>query len=189
MPNTATANAAPRRLLKPRIDVRRHSCIKAVDQIALFRQLRTMFAAGTPIPEALQVAAVQTESRRLAVVMRNVSTRVYGGATISESFGAHPKVFRPEWVQITRAAEMSGWSVASGGGGRSSMGFDSNVVGAIVMSSLTSAVAMTGTAGRAMFCGGGGISISGGSSIAVSSSAANEKSSVVSSGQKAKALK
>jgi len=58
------------------------------------------------------------------------------------------------------------------------------VVGGIVRSSSISAVVMTGLAGRAICCGGG-ISISGGSSIASSNVSSNEKSSAVSSGQKA----
>ena len=52
----------------------------------------------------------------------------------------------------------------------------------MVMSSDTSASAITGVAGRAMASGGGGISISGGSSMASSSSAVKETSSAVISG-------
>ena len=61
--------------------------------------------------------------------------------------------------------------------------------GAIVISSSISADAITGVAGRAICCGGGGISISGGSSIASISSDSKEKSAAVSSGQKANAEK
>jgi len=63
-------------LLRPRIDVRRHEAVKASDRVALFRQLRTMFSAGTPIHESLLVAAQQSESRRLEVArdLRRVGT-------------------------------------------------------------------------------------------------------------------
>lgn len=95
-------------LLRPRIDVRRHEAVKASDRVALFRQLRTMFSAGTPIHESLLVAAQQSESRRLEEVMRQVASSVSSGASVSEAMTVHPDVFRTEWVQLIASAEISG---------------------------------------------------------------------------------
>ena len=105
----ATATALPRaRILRPRIDVRRHDAIKAHDRVALFRQLRTMFSAGTPIHESLVVTAEQTESRNLEAVMRDVAAQVSAGAPLSYAMGTHSEVFRSEWVQLISSAEISG---------------------------------------------------------------------------------
>jgi hypothetical protein len=59
----------------------------------------------------------------------------------------------------------------------------SNVVGAMVMSSSTSAADTTGAAGRAICSSAGGISICGGSSTAVSSFDRPAKSAAVIAGQ------
>ncbi len=105
----ATAPALPRpSIFRPRIDVRRHDGIKASDRVALFRQLRTMFCAGTPIHESLVVASEQTESRRMEAVMRDIASQVSAGAPLSDAMGAHPEVFRSEWVQLINSAEISG---------------------------------------------------------------------------------
>ena len=109
MAATPSAPAVPRAsVLRPRIDVRRHDPIKAVDRVALFRQLRTMFCAGTPIHESLLVSAEQSESRRLEQVMRDVAAHVSAGSSLSEAFAEHPEVFRDEWVQLVHSAEISG---------------------------------------------------------------------------------
>ena len=106
--STATTAIPRKSLLRPRIDVRRHDPIKPVDRVALFRQLRTMFCAGTPIHESLIVSAQQSESRRLEEVMREVAAHVSAGSSLSEAFAEHPSVFRDEWVQLVHSAEISG---------------------------------------------------------------------------------
>src|SRR5690606_37628584 len=70
-----------------------------------------------------------------------------------------------------------------GGGGRFSIGFASNVVGAIVMSSLMSAALTTGVAGRAIASGGRGDRMSSGMSIASSASFEIDTSADDSSGK------
>ena len=95
-------------LLAPRIETRRHERVKAPDKVALFRQLRTMFSAGTPIHEALVVSAGQTESKQLEKVMHEVADHVSAGSSLSEAFGSHPEVFRDEWTQLVHSAEISG---------------------------------------------------------------------------------
>ncbi|OGE85991.1 MAG: hypothetical protein A3J48_01155 [Candidatus Doudnabacteria bacterium RIFCSPHIGHO2_02_FULL_46_11] len=79
--------------------------------------------------------------------------------------------------------------VLVGGGGRFEIGFCSNVVGAIVISSSIAVALITGVAGRAICCGGGGILISFGISIPVISSLEIEMSADVIVGKKAKSRK
>ena len=80
--------------------------------------------------------------------------------------------------------------VRSGGGGASvSTGLSRNVVGGIVRSSATSAVATTGSAGRVSGAGASGITISGGSSRVVIAVPSRAICGALSSGQKANVMK
>ena len=87
-------------------------------------------------------------------------------------------------MNVGWSAIVTPWPV--GGGGRSLTGFSSNVTSPIVMSSeMLMSVEMTGTAGRAICSGGGGISNSWSTSICWIDWSAIDMSSGVISGKSA----
>lgn len=95
-------------LLCPRVTSRSHPKVKGPDLLAFFQQLSTLFRAGTPIFEALNIASGQSQSERLAAVIRDVAARVASGSALHAALAMHPRLFQNEWIQVIRSGEESG---------------------------------------------------------------------------------
>ena len=82
--------------------------IKPADLTIMTRQLSTMVSSGMTIMRALNVLESQTENKRLAETVSAVRRDVEAGASLSDAFERHPKVFSPLFVAMTRAGETGG---------------------------------------------------------------------------------
>ena len=76
--------------------------------VAFTRQLSTMISAGLPIARALEVLSGQATNKKLKKTVIEVLRSVEGGASLSSSFAAHPKVFSVTYVSLVIAGESSG---------------------------------------------------------------------------------
>jgi len=104
--NTATPVSTG--FFKPRITSKTHPKVTSADLLAFFQQLSTLFGAGTPIYEALVIAATQTQSSRLAVVIRDIADQVASGGSLHSCLSRHDRYFRAEWTEVIRSGEESG---------------------------------------------------------------------------------
>jgi len=78
-------------------------------ELAVFsRQLATMISSGLSILRALYVLEEQTESKFLKETIVQVRKDVEAGMSLSGAMEAHPKVFNPLFVAMTRAGEAGG---------------------------------------------------------------------------------
>ena len=93
---------------RPRVDRRAHKASKPDDVLAFFRQLATLFNAGTPIHEALSIGASQCQSTDLRAVVQRVADQVAAGTALCDALGEHPKLFKQAWVEVIRSGERSG---------------------------------------------------------------------------------
>ncbi len=84
------------------------SPIPPKDLILFTKQFRTLFQAGIPITQLLQVLQNQTEHKRLKAIAAEMSQAIMGGATLYDAFRAHPKVFSELYCSMMRAGEASG---------------------------------------------------------------------------------
>ena len=91
-----------------RISSKQHPRIKDDDRLQFFHHLTTLFAAGTPLLEALQIASRQSQSEKMQVVIRTIAERVAGGASLHQAALDFPKVFDRQWVEVIKTGEMSG---------------------------------------------------------------------------------
>lgn len=78
------------------------------EMVVFFRQLATLIQAHVPILNALRAISDQIENPYFRSVLTEVAGNVEDGMSLSESFSAHPAVFSPFVVSITRAGEVSG---------------------------------------------------------------------------------
>ena len=93
---------------KPRVSTKQHEKVALGDILAFFRQLNTLFSAGTPIYESILISSEQTESKKLGETIKAIGATVASGCPLSEAFSEHPKVFKEEWCQIIKGGEISG---------------------------------------------------------------------------------
>lgn len=79
------------------------------DELVIFtRQLSTMISAGIPLLESLEVLAQQVGNPGFAKTLKMIAEEVRGGADFSSSLTHHPRVFKPIYVSMVRAGEVSG---------------------------------------------------------------------------------
>lgn len=91
-----------------RISSKLHPGIKGEDKVQFFQQLTTLFAAGTPLLEGLRIAAQQSQSKKMQVVIRTVADRVAAGQSLYQAVSDYPKVFNRQWIEVIKTGETSG---------------------------------------------------------------------------------
>lgn len=82
--------------------------VRTRDRAVFARELATMIEAGIPILQALRILAQQTDSARLADILRNVSYEVEGGSLLSNALEKYPKDFSEFFISMVRSGEASG---------------------------------------------------------------------------------
>jgi type IV pilus assembly protein PilC len=82
--------------------------ISVRDRAILSRQLATMIASGLPILQSLRILVAQTESQKLAEVLREVSYDIEGGESLSNSLEKYPRQFSEFYISMVRSGEQSG---------------------------------------------------------------------------------
>jgi type IV pilus assembly protein PilC len=82
--------------------------VKASELAVFSRQLATMISSGLSILRALYVLEEQTENKFLKETIVQVRKDVEAGLSLSSAMEAHPKVFNPLFVAMTRAGEAGG---------------------------------------------------------------------------------
>ncbi|MFY9614900.1 MAG: type II secretion system F family protein [Candidatus Dormiibacterota bacterium] len=76
--------------------------------VLLTRQLATFVKVGVPLLEALAVIHEQTGSRELRTALEQMMVDLGQGRRLSEAMKAHPRIFSNLYVDMVRAAEVSG---------------------------------------------------------------------------------
>jgi type IV pilus assembly protein PilC len=72
------------------------------------RQFSAMTSSGLPLVQCLDILAEQTESKRLALIVRQVSMDIQGGSNLADAFRKHPKAFNNLYCNMVAAGEASG---------------------------------------------------------------------------------
>src|SRR5438105_3130012 len=82
--------------------------VKTRDIVVMTRQFATMFNAGLPLVQALDILAQQTENKILADVTRQVVYDVESGHTLADALRKHPRAFSDLYVNMVAAGEAGG---------------------------------------------------------------------------------
>ena len=82
--------------------------VKIDDQVIFTRQMATMISAGLPLLQSLTIQEEQTDNLAFKSVIKEVSTKVEAGASLSEAMSEFPKVFSRLYVSMIRVGEASG---------------------------------------------------------------------------------
>jgi len=78
------------------------------DRVIFTRQLSTLINAGLPLTQSLRTVTDQIQNKTLREVVEQIVAAVEGGQSLSQAFGAHPKVFSDVYVSLVAAGEASG---------------------------------------------------------------------------------
>jgi type IV pilus assembly protein PilC len=109
---TTTASGAPQGgtwlQRHVRVSSRPHPRITSEDKLRFFQQLTTLFAAGTPLLDALWISVQQSQSLKMKAVITTLAERVAGGQSLHQAAADFPKVFDPQWIEVIKVGEASG---------------------------------------------------------------------------------
>lgn len=72
------------------------------------RQFATMIDAGLPLVQCLNIMTNQSEHEGFKTVLRQITTDVESGSTLSEAMAKHPKVFNSLFINMVAAGEVGG---------------------------------------------------------------------------------
>ncbi|MEO5919722.1 MAG: type II secretion system F family protein [Pseudolysinimonas sp.] len=73
------------------------------------RQMSTMISAGLSLLRALSILSAQTQNKKLAGILQQVTVDVENGGSLSDSFAKHPIDFPPLMINMIRAGETGGF--------------------------------------------------------------------------------
>jgi type IV pilus assembly protein PilC len=82
--------------------------VALADLVVFTRQLATMIDAGIAIVQALQALADQSPNKVMRDVVKDVCSRVEGGASLSEALSKHPRAFNRLYIAMVGAGEKGG---------------------------------------------------------------------------------
>lgn len=90
------------------IEFKMFQSVSNKDIVILSRQISTLFQAQVSPLRIFSLLSAEAENPQLKLVLNEVVEDLQGGASISRSLAAHPKVFSPFYVNLVRAGEESG---------------------------------------------------------------------------------
>ena len=82
--------------------------VRKSELILLTRQLATFVKVGVPILEAIAVLHEQTSSRQLKAALEELLVDLGEGRSLSGALARHPRIFSSLYVDMVKAAEISG---------------------------------------------------------------------------------
>lgn len=95
-------------LTRARVSSKVHRRVKLDDKMLFFQQLSTLVTSGTPLLEAIRIAAVQSQSIRLRQILEEVADRVVAGCSLREVLVNYRDVFEDHWIELVGVGEISG---------------------------------------------------------------------------------
>ena len=91
-----------------RVAKKPHRAAKLEDTLTFFHQLSTLVTSGTPLLQALKIAATQCESIKLRAILELITARVAAGSTFHAAAAAYPQIFEFQWIEAIRTGEVTG---------------------------------------------------------------------------------
>ena len=91
-----------------RVSSKPHKGCKMDDKMTFFHQLSTLIASGTPLLQAVQISAEQSQSLKMKRALEDIVNHIASGSSFHAAAANHPKVFQHHWVEVIRTGEITG---------------------------------------------------------------------------------
>lgn len=95
-------------LAHARVSSKEHKRVTLDDKMTFFQQLATLVSSGTPLVQAIQIAAQQTQSAQLREILTEIAGRVAAGCSLHSVMTGHRNVFEDHWIELIGTGEVSG---------------------------------------------------------------------------------
>jgi type IV pilus assembly protein PilC len=91
-----------------RVSSKPHKGVNLEDKMMFFQQLGTLVASGTPLLQAVEIGAEQSQSIKLQGVLQQIATRVASGSSVYAAASNFTDIFEHYWVEVIRTGEVTG---------------------------------------------------------------------------------
>jgi type IV pilus assembly protein PilC len=95
-------------IARARVSSKPHRKITLDDKMVFFQQLATLITSGTPLLQAVQISAEQSQSIKLRHVLEQIAGRVASGSSVHAAAANYTKVFDHYWIEVIRTGEVTG---------------------------------------------------------------------------------
>ncbi len=95
-------------IARARVSSKPHKKITLDDKMVFFQQLGTLIASGTPLLQAVEISAEQSQSIKLRHVLEQIASRMASGSSVHAAAANFPDVFDHYWIEIIRIGEVTG---------------------------------------------------------------------------------
>lgn len=106
--SASTASAPVSTMEKINDYLLKFSHVPSSEKLFFVQHLGVMLKAGVSLLSALQTLSKQSESPRLAKILKDISSNVEKGKTLTDSFRPHSSVFGELFINMIDAGEVSG---------------------------------------------------------------------------------
>ncbi len=84
------------------------STIPSSEKVFFAENFRVMVKAGLSVSEAMETLALQTKSKKFALILSEIKEGLEEGNSLADMLAKHPKVFPEYFVKMIRVGEVSG---------------------------------------------------------------------------------
>ena len=95
-------------IARARVSSKPHKNVTLDDKMTFFQQLSTLICSGTPLLQAIQISAEQSQSLKLRRVLEEIAGRVSAGSSLHAAAANYPQMFQNNWVEVIRTGEITG---------------------------------------------------------------------------------
>src|SRR5262245_13517720 len=91
-----------------RVASKPHKKVTMDDKMTFFQQLSTLISSGTPLLQAIKIAAEQSQSLKMRRVLEEIAARIASGSSLNGSAACFPNIFERHWIEVIRTGEITG---------------------------------------------------------------------------------
>ena len=95
-------------IARARVSSKPHKKVSLDDKMTFFQQLSTLICSGTPMLQAIQISAEQSQSLKMRRVLEEIAGRVSAGSSLHAAAANYPRMFQNHWVEVIRTGEITG---------------------------------------------------------------------------------
>jgi len=95
-------------IARARVSSKPHKAITLDDKMTFFHQLSTLVSSGTPLLQAIQISAAQSQSIKLQRVLEQIASRVAAGSSVHAAASNYIGIFQHHWIEVIRTGEITG---------------------------------------------------------------------------------
>ncbi|MCE5302876.1 MAG: type II secretion system F family protein [Planctomycetaceae bacterium] len=95
-------------ITKARVSSKPHKGVSLDDKMSFFHQLATLVSSGTPLLQALEIGAEQSQSVKLRRALKDIAGRVAAGSALYAAASNYTNIFQRQWIEVIRTGEITG---------------------------------------------------------------------------------